>query len=264
MKQKFQTSIALHPSQMLTLAWGIILAGFVLKFAGSLAPQPVPQVANSCHMQDVPYPWSSDTMTQVLQTTTPNPPEIRVPRPVESTINWYEIGVWSIKAWESFERKPYICPAGKWTIGFGHLIAESEWGTHVTGGKSKEWWQNNWRTAGPTVSAEWCHATFARDVDVFKQEALKHSKDPNIVWALTSFSYNVGWSKIYAGRSTSRALKAKDWKAFSTAMLQYVNGGGRELPGLVARRKEEARWMKNVPPTELRMQILRDINNRYW
>jgi len=56
--------------------------------------------------------------------------------------------------------------------------------------------------------------------------------------ALVSISYNFGLGNLQ--RSTIR-MKANrgEWEAAAEAFMQWTKGGGKELPGLVRRRKAE-------------------------
>jgi len=40
-----------------------------------------------------------------------------------------------------------------------------------------------------------------------------------------------------------RRVNQRDWAAASTELRRWVYGGGRVLPGLVARREAEAAWL---------------------
>lgn len=56
--------------------------------------------------------------------------------------------------------------------------------------------------------------------------------------ALVSFAFNAGLGNLQ--RSTIR-MKANrgDWEGAAQAFMQWTKGGGKELPGLVRRRKAE-------------------------
>ena len=56
--------------------------------------------------------------------------------------------------------------------------------------------------------------------------------------ALVSFSFNAGLGNLQ--RSTIR-MKANrgEWEDAAEAFMQWTKGGGKELPGLVKRRKDE-------------------------
>jgi lysozyme len=75
--------------------------------------------------------------------------------------------------------------------------------------------------------------------------------DPGTKAALTSLTYNAGdkWTRSGLGD----AIRAGDMDTARNRFLQYTHAGGKVLPGLVARRREEAGWINanndgSVPP----------------
>ena len=128
-----------------------------------------------------------------------------------------------IKAWEGYREKAYKCPAGVWTIGWGH-----------TGGVKEN----------QTVTIEQAEYLLRSDLSVF-EAAINHDSFRN-GWHLTqgqfdaliSFTYNVGigafrnstmFKLICAGKLTMAASEFGRW----------TKAGGKELPGLVKRRHAE-------------------------
>jgi lysozyme len=65
------------------------------------------------------------------------------------------------------------------------------------------------------------------------------SQDTKVLNALVDFCYNLG-----AGRLQTSTLRRKvndaDWDGARQQLKKWVRGGGRVLPGLVARREAEA------------------------
>jgi lysozyme len=83
---------------------------------------------------------------------------------------------------------------------------------------------------------------FAQDVASFERGVLRLA--PNLVGrqgafdAAVSFSFNAGLGNFQ--RSTIRMKIGRyDWDGAAQAFMQWTKGGGRELPGLVKRRKAE-------------------------
>lgn len=66
--------------------------------------------------------------------------------------------------------------------------------------------------------------------------------------ALTSLTFNAGSGWMNSG--LGQAVKAGDWDRAQTLFQQYNKAGGDVLPGLVARRQEEASWFGG-PPTQV-------------
>ncbi len=129
-----------------------------------------------------------------------------------------------IKKYEGLSLKPYICPAGYWTIGYGHVLTKDELEAYRNG-----------------ITKE--KAEFLLYYDVFKTffliSPLVSVKLHPYCWdALTSFSFNVG---VYAFKASSLRKKINRGEFYSAAdeFLRWVYAGGRKLKGLVRRRKEE-------------------------
>ena len=57
--------------------------------------------------------------------------------------------------------------------------------------------------------------------------------------ALADFAYNLGLTRLKSSTLRKRAL-AGDWPGVAIELQKWTRGGGRVLPGLVARRKAEA------------------------
>jgi lysozyme len=83
---------------------------------------------------------------------------------------------------------------------------------------------------------------FAQDVASFERGVLRLA--PNLAGrqgafdAAVSFSFNAGLGNFQ--RSTIRMKIGRyDWDGAAQAFMQWTKGGGRELPGLVKRRKAE-------------------------
>jgi lysozyme len=83
---------------------------------------------------------------------------------------------------------------------------------------------------------------FAQDVASFERGVLRLA--PNLAGrqgafdAAVSFSFNAGLGNFQ--RSTIRMKIGRyDWEGAAQAFMQWTKGGGRELPGLVKRRKAE-------------------------
>lgn len=127
-----------------------------------------------------------------------------------------------IKHFEGCKLKAYKCPAGVWTIGYG-----------ATG-------------PGIVEGVEWTQAQaddrLGQDVERFKVGVLKWS--PGLVshpkrWdAVASFAYNVGVG-AYQKSTMRRLIDAGQWAEAAGEFDKWTKAGGKELPGLVKRRKAE-------------------------
>lgn len=130
-------------------------------------------------------------------------------------------GINLIKEFEGFRSKAYRCPAGVWTIGYGHTAGVKP---------------------GMTVTREQGEAMLRKDLKIYERhvaEALGNTQTSQGQWdALVSFCYNAGPGNLRKS-SMLRLHKAGKFKAAAEAFMAWTRGGGRVLPGLVRRRRAE-------------------------
>lgn len=123
--------------------------------------------------------------------------------------------------------RPYLCPAGVPTIGVGATFYED--GTPVT-------------LRDPPITRERAMALLRWHIaNIFlpKTVALCPGADtPERLAALVDFAYNLGVGRLQTS-TLRRKVNAKDWEAASQQLMLWTKAGGRELPGLVSRRKAE-------------------------
>ena len=124
---------------------------------------------------------------------------------------------------------PYVCPAGYWTIGFGHLcepghlpITEEEGETYL---------------AQDLVTA--LKATL-RYCPVLATEPEKR------LAAIVDFTFNLGAGRLQTS-TLRRRINQRDWQSAANELSRWVRGGGRVLPGLVARRQAEIALLQGYP-----------------
>ena len=136
-------------------------------------------------------------------------------------------GINLIKEYEGFKSKSYLCPAGIWTIGYG---------TTRIG--------NNPVKKGMVCTREEAENWLKQDVIVFLngiESAINSGVklNQNQVDSLVSFVYNVGIGNF----KKSTLLKYINDGFFVLAKNEFKRwnkGGGKVLPGLVARRAKES------------------------
>ena len=126
-----------------------------------------------------------------------------------------------IKKYEGLRLEAYKCPAGVWTIGYGH-----------TKGVYK----------GMSITKEEAEKLLQQDVSVFELQVINTVGKLAAckIDALVSFAYNVG---IAAFRNSTLCRKVKansDDPAIRNEFGKWVYAGKKKLPGLVKRRAEEA------------------------
>lgn len=143
-----------------------------------------------------------------------------------------------IKHDEGVRVKPYRCPAFLWTVGVGHVIDQSHIKLPIDERKTlpiPAGWDR-------TLSMDEVNAILAKDLESFERGVLRLA--PNLAGhqgkfdACVSFSFNVGLGNFQ--RSTIRMkIQREEWEAAADAFLAWTKAGGKELPGLVRRRKGE-------------------------
>jgi len=134
-----------------------------------------------------------------------------------------QAGLELVKEREGFFERQYICPAGKTTIGYGHVIQPGE---RFTEPISRQLGEELLR--GDLAVAE---AAVARLVTAALNE--------NQFSALVSFTFNVGQGNLEES-TLRRKLNAGDYAGAAEQFGRWVNANGKPLPGLVTRRRLEA------------------------
>lgn len=132
------------------------------------------------------------------------------------------------RPFEGLRLKPYICPAGYPTIGYGTVYKPD--GTKVT-------------MDDPPISAEtaeaWLLHELRRTYVVGILKASPHlAAHPRVLGALGDFAYNLGVPR-YRASTLRRRVAERDWAGAREELMKWVRAGGRILPGLVRRRKAE-------------------------
>ncbi len=127
-----------------------------------------------------------------------------------------------IREFEGLRLKPYLCPAGVLTIGYG------------TTGEGV--------IAGVSWSIEQCEDRMKSDVQKFVLGTLELCpnlvNDDNKLCAISDFAYNLGLGALKKSTLRQKIL-AENWPAVRVELMRWTKGGGRELPGLVKRRMAE-------------------------
>lgn len=138
-------------------------------------------------------------------------------------------GVQMIRDFEGCRLVPYNDPAGHATIGVGHLIHRGP----VTQADRNRYVGFTSRDADKLLAA---------DLKPFEKAVRKGPMPLNQAQfdALVSATFNLGAGVLDKGRSLGDALRSRDKAKVAAALMQYTHAGGRELPGLVLRRRAEA------------------------
>lgn len=125
---------------------------------------------------------------------------------------------------------PYLCPAGYWTIGYGHLCMPDH----------------------PSISEDEGLAYLATDLQIALQATLKycpalHTEPERRLAAVVDFTFNLGAGRLQTS-TLRRRINQYNWQEAAQELRRWVRGGGRVLPGLVMRREAEASLL--YPPNQ--------------
>jgi len=147
---------------------------------------------------------------------------------------------------EGYRNKPYRCSAAIWTVGWGHAMysdqlalpnirKENYTGLIRSDYQLKEGDNRVW-------SKEELVNLFKVDIDSFERGVLRLSptlaNHQSKFDAVVSFAYNAGLGNYQ--RSTIRMkVNRGDWDAAAEAFMSWTKAGGKEVAGLVKRRKAE-------------------------
>ena len=139
------------------------------------------------------------------------------------------------KRFEGFERKvkrgteitavPYVCPAGFWTIGYGHLCDPKH----------------------PPICEDEAEAYLARDLQSALAATLRYcpvlaTESEGRLAAIVDFTFNLGAGRLQTS-TLRRRINQRDWHTATRELHRWVYGGGKVLPGLVTRRIAEVHLM---------------------
>ena len=143
-----------------------------------------------------------------------------------------------IKHHEGVRTRPYRCPALLWTVGVGHVIDPNHIKVPFDERRNlpiPEGWDR-------VLSMGEVDAILAQDLGRFERGVARLC--PAAVGyqgqfdALVSFSFNVGLGNLQRSSIRMRYNRG-DIEGAAESFLKWTKAGGRELPGLVKRRRDE-------------------------
>lgn len=138
-----------------------------------------------------------------------------------------------IKDQEKWSAKPYLCPAGYPTIGYGHRIDSLDHEPLKPLEGERLLWQD---------------LRFYRDAALRMSPNLAQEPERRLA-AITDFCFNLGPS-AYAKSGLRTSVNAGNWKQAARQMRRWIyarnpkTGKMRALPGLIARRNMAANWLE--------------------
>jgi lysozyme len=130
-------------------------------------------------------------------------------------------GIALIKSKESLKLQAYKCPAGIWTIGWGHTGNVCP-GDKITYEVAESLLRSDIGKAEPAINA--------LNVDLTQ----------NQYDALVSFVFNCGVGNFASSTLRKKVLKDPNDKTIRDEFNKWVHAKDKVLEGLVTRRKEEA------------------------
>lgn len=129
-------------------------------------------------------------------------------------------GIELIKNYEGLKLKAYKCPAGVWTIGYGHTKNVKQ---------------------GDVITEVQAEILLMYDLIDFENVIKKNVRIPltqNQFDALVSFCFNVGCGNFLKSTLLKKLIEGKIAEA-AKEFLKWNKAGGKELAGLTKRRQEE-------------------------
>lgn len=116
---------------------------------------------------------------------------------------------------------PYICPAGYWTIGYGHLCDPKH----------------------PPITEAQAEVYLAHDLQTALAATLRYcpvlaTEPEGRRAAIVDFTFNLGAGRLQTS-TLRRRINQRDWFAAGQELRRWVYAGGKLLPGLMGRRIAE-------------------------
>lgn len=123
---------------------------------------------------------------------------------------------------------PYVCPAGYHTIGFGHLCKPDH----------------------PPITEREAEVYLASDLQTALSATLRYcpalaTEPEGRLAAIVDFTFNLGAGRLQTS-TLRRRINQRDWTSAGQELRRWVYGGGKMLPGLMARRIEESNLLRTV------------------
>ena len=142
-----------------------------------------------------------------------------------------EIAAALCRRFEGCYLRPYLCPAGVPTIGYGATYYED--GRRVA-------------LTDVSVSKEYAEVLLLWHIEnVYLPAVIRlcpNIEDPERMAAIIDFTFNLGAGNLRNSTLRKRILQ-EDWDAVPTELRKWVKAGGKTLRGLVLRREAEIQYI---------------------
>lgn len=133
-----------------------------------------------------------------------------------------EKGIELITRFEGFSATPYICPAGKMTVGYGHVI-------------------DNKKQLSYPISEKQAKLILLQDVNIAERAVRRLVRVPLTQGqfdALISLIFNIG-VQAFEKSTLLKLLNSNEIDAVANEFSRWTYSKGQKLEGLVARRAAE-------------------------
>ncbi len=145
-------------------------------------------------------------------------------------------GIDLIKEFEGLELEAYLCPADKWTIGYGHTSAAGDPAV----------------APGMKITEQEAERILARDLAIFErgvERLVRVYITQNQFDVLVSFAYNCGVGALERSTLLKR-VNAERFADVPAELMKWTKSAGREIDGLVRRRRAEAKMWRGLDKTK--------------
>jgi lysozyme len=139
-----------------------------------------------------------------------------------------EIAAELCRRFEGYRAKPYLCPAGVATIGYGSTYYADKRKVSLDDAPMDE------PTARALLMVELEHTYLPgvlRNCPILATDERRCN-------AIVDFAYNLGIGRLQTS-TLKRKINAQDWAGAQEQIMLWTRGGGKVLPGLVKRRLAE-------------------------
>lgn len=156
-------------------------------------------------------------------------------------------GIHVMHLFEGYRNKPYLCPAHLWTVGYGEVLYHDQIKLPMV---RKEGYTGPLRKDYPLKdednrvwSKEEINERFKNLLVSFERGVLRLapnlSGNQGLFDACVCLSYNIGVGGFQRSTLRQRILRNESLDRIADGFMMYTKAGGKELAGLVRRRKAE-------------------------
>ncbi len=130
-------------------------------------------------------------------------------------------GLALLMRFEGFSATPYRCPAGVWTIGYGHTRGVN--------------------AASAPITRQQAMALLKEDASFSEQAVQRYAQAPltaNQFSALACLTFNIG-AGAFARSTLLKRVNEQNFTAAAEEFPRWNTANGQKLPGLIQRRAAE-------------------------